>query len=143
MYNSTLREQMLRKIQTLIHIISDPDGFRCKSTIINIDDFDLPIVQLRNETSKTLIAREVYRMVSKNRDVFVPQKAVEMITPKIDPDIVLFVREDQLCSVFNVHKLELRALSDWDLLLSIKDRSQAMYDWNQVRKLYGRSPNST
>lgn len=141
--NSTQKEQLRRKLTTLEHMLSDDTGFKFKSLIIDLEFFDLSIEQIQKETSINLIARLVQSITDGDKNLFPSHYHRELIEWFIDPDIVALVRESQLCRVFSITETELRANRDSGVLMCVDRKSRYMYDWNQVRKLFGKPPEST
>ena len=141
--NSTEKEQLQRNLTTLSQMLSDDTGFELKSLIIDLDCFDLSIEQLQKETSINLIARLVQSITDGDKTLFPSHHQRELMVWFIDPDIVALVRESQLCRVFSITETELRANRDSGVLMCVDRNTRYMYDWNQVRKLFNKPPEST
>lgn len=141
-FNTTLKEQLQRKIIDIQLILLDPVGFEYEKCVINLDSLDLSNKQLKQETSRSLILRQVQAAIDVDNNFFSTLEQIEPMALLIDQDIVALVDEFQLCRVFEITRTDLDEMRDSGLLLHFKNDLGCMYDWNQVRKLFGKTPES-
>lgn len=131
-----------QKVETIQRMISAPDVYKYKEIHINLNSFDLSNEQLLTESSRTLIARVIHNIIIDDNKTPVPHSLAEFIGSMIHPDLIALVRDSQLSAIFGITVEELKAKRDSGLLLCVEKRSNRLYDWDQVRKHYGKSPKS-
>lgn len=136
-----MKSLILQKLDATLQMISSPDVNKYKE--INLNSFDLSNEQLLTESSRTLIARVILKIIIVDKEMPVSHSLAEYVGSMLDPDLIALVRDSQLSKFFGITVEELKVKRDSGLLLCVEKRSSRMYDWNQVRKLFGKLPESS
>jgi hypothetical protein len=134
---SDRKAETLRIIKRLQQSILNHDGFRVEGMIIKIHSLKLSKEQLFEESSQSLIARKIYRIIMDDNNASAPTEIIKKVAPLIGPGTIIWVHEVEICKIFKVTEEALKLNRDSGPLIWVDKHLGNMYHWDQSLKLFG------
>ena len=110
-----------------------------KAGLIDLEMLNTPDEQLMKESSVELFARLVFSLADYKQNEPVPKEKLEQVLPVIDPRMKAVVTHQTVKQLFGVSDATLKTYRDSGVVSFGKGEPGYLYEWDQVRVLFGTS----
>jgi len=110
-----------------------------KAILIDPDILQTPDTQLTKDSSLDLFARLIFALTNDKQDKPIARGKLKLVFPLIDPDMKALVTQETVQRIFHLPASALHAYRDLGLLSFTQRDQRYLYEWEQIRELFGNS----
>jgi len=126
------KDKVINTINKLHQLILDHTEIRFKGIVIHINSLNLSDEQLFEESSRTLIARKIYRYLMEDKTLCAPQEYIIKVVPLIRRAAIAWITEAEICRIFKIPVETLWLNRNFGLFILEDEEFGNLYDWDQA-----------